>query len=87
MVKDPDSGKRLSHPNPEREWQTVEILAMVPGALSRYRKNARPNPSKSAASTATLAVWFASVRRMWDRHVNERQGQNGAYQDPLLGSK
>src|SRR5215467_14408462 len=46
MVKDPDSGNRLSHPNPERECQTMEILdlAIVPEALfaeARYRKNAR----------------------------------------------
>ncbi len=46
MVKDPDSGKRLSRPNPEREWQSVGIpdLAIVPEALfaeAQCRKDAR----------------------------------------------
>ena len=46
MVKDPDSGKRLSRPNPESEWQSVEIpdLAIVPGSVfeeAQLRKKAR----------------------------------------------
>jgi DNA invertase Pin-like site-specific DNA recombinase len=46
MVKDPDSGKRLSRPNPESEWQSVETsdLAIVSGSLfeeAQRRKKAR----------------------------------------------
>jgi site-specific DNA recombinase len=46
MVKDPDSGKRLSRPNPESEWQSVETsdLAIVSGSLfeeAQQRKKAR----------------------------------------------
>lgn len=36
-----------------------------------------PDASESAASTAAHAVWFAPVRRVWGRDVNERQGQIG----------
>jgi site-specific DNA recombinase len=53
MVKDPDSGKRLSRPNPEREWQSVEIpdLAIVPGSLfeevqRRKKARGRTHPSQ-----------------------------------------
>lgn len=46
MVKDPDSGKRLSRPNAKGEWQTVETpdLAIISGALfenAQCRKKAR----------------------------------------------
>jgi site-specific DNA recombinase len=46
MVKDPDSGKRLSRPNAKAEWQTTEVpdLAIIPRALfetARARKIAR----------------------------------------------
>src|SRR5262249_45673102 len=35
MVKDPDTGKRVSRPNPPAEWQTVAVpdLAIVPAEL------------------------------------------------------
>jgi site-specific DNA recombinase len=46
MVKDPDSGKRLSRPNPKGEWQTAETpdLAIISGTLfedAQCRKKAR----------------------------------------------
>lgn len=35
MVKDPDTGKRVSRPNPESEWKTVEVpeLRIIPDEL------------------------------------------------------
>ncbi|MER9559656.1 recombinase family protein [Mesorhizobium sp. M0323] len=46
MVKDPDTGKRISRPNPRGEWQTVEVpdLAIISPELfeaARARKKAR----------------------------------------------
>ncbi len=46
MVKDPDTGKRISRPNPKSEWQTAEVpeLAIVPRDLfeaAQARKKAR----------------------------------------------
>ncbi|MER8370709.1 recombinase family protein [Mesorhizobium sp. M1378] len=46
MVKDPDSGKRVSRPNPKSEWRTIEVpdLAIVSPDLfeaARERKKAR----------------------------------------------
>ncbi|TGQ32437.1 recombinase family protein [Mesorhizobium sp. M00.F.Ca.ET.216.01.1.1] len=46
MVKDPDSGKRVSRPNPKGEWRTVEVpdLAIISPELfeaARERKKAR----------------------------------------------
>ena len=46
MVKDPDSGKRLSRPNPKSDWQTSNVpeLAIIPRELfeaAQRRKEAR----------------------------------------------
>ncbi|MER8709206.1 recombinase family protein [Mesorhizobium sp. M1088] len=46
MVKDPDTGKRISRPNPRGEWQAVEVpdLAIISPELfeaARARKKAR----------------------------------------------
>jgi site-specific DNA recombinase len=46
MVKDPDSGKRLSRPNPKADWQITEVpdLAIIPKTLfeaAHARKIAR----------------------------------------------
>jgi hypothetical protein len=29
MVKDPDTGKRLSRPNPKNEWQTADVICAL----------------------------------------------------------
>ena len=34
MVKDPDTGKRVSHPNPPDQWE----IALHPTALTRYEQ-------------------------------------------------
>ena len=46
MVKDPDTGKRISRPNPQREWQVTDTpdLAIIPPELfeaAQKRKEAR----------------------------------------------
>jgi site-specific DNA recombinase len=46
MVKDPDTGKRISRPNPKSEWQTADVpdLAIIPRELfevAQKRKEAR----------------------------------------------
>jgi len=93
MVKDPDSGNRLSHPNPERECQTMEILdlAIVPEALfaeARYRKNARgrthPNQQRRPRHLLSGLLQCGACGAGMS---TKGKGQNGAYQDPLLGSK
>jgi site-specific DNA recombinase len=52
MVKDPDTGKRLSWPNPKSEWRTAEVphLAIVSADLfeaaqKRRQERARTHPS------------------------------------------
>ncbi|WP_258769972.1 recombinase family protein [Bradyrhizobium arachidis] len=53
MVKDPDSGKRLSRPNPNSEWQVAGVphLAIVNPGYSQLLSNA-----KKRAVTPTPAI-------------------------------
>jgi site-specific DNA recombinase len=62
MVKDPDTGKRVSRPNPPQEWQIVEVpdLAIVPrelfdAAQNRKAKNKGRHCSKQQAPKRLLS--------------------------------
>ena len=52
MIKDPDTGRRLSRPNPESEWEVNEVpeLRLVPDelwVLAQGRRLARPSPAEA----------------------------------------
>jgi site-specific DNA recombinase len=62
MIKDPDTGKRVSRPNPKSEWQTADVpeLAIVPRELfetAQKRKKARSatHPSQQRRSRYLLS--------------------------------
>jgi DNA invertase Pin-like site-specific DNA recombinase len=79
MVKDPDTGKRLSRPNAKNDRQTADVpdLRIVSQELfdaAQSRKQARQYPSEPTAAAAPHAVGSPPLRSMRFRDVNERQG-------------
>ncbi len=74
MVKDPDTGKRISRPNPEREWHAANVsdLAIIPRdlfELAQRRKKARriahPNeqrrPKHMLSGLLRCGAWGAGM--------------------------
>jgi DNA invertase Pin-like site-specific DNA recombinase len=76
MVKNPDTGRRVSRPNLKEVWHTAEVpdLAIVPGE----------DPAARATPPAPYAVWPSQVRLLRCRHGNQRQGQVRPHPRPLL---
>ena len=82
MVKDPDTGRRVSRPNLESEWKTAEVpeLAIVSRDYSRLHKRRRQARSALIqASNAGLsnAVGVIAMRGLWGRHVNNGRDKSG----------
>ncbi|WP_349510006.1 hypothetical protein [Bradyrhizobium sp. Ghvi] len=52
MVKDPDTGKRLSRPNPRKEWQSIDVpqLRIIEHSLGSIRAR----PEAAACSNRSL---------------------------------
>ena len=79
MIKDPDTGKRLSRPNAKNGWQTADVpdLRIISQKLfddAHSRKQARDYPPEPSAAAAPHAVRSPPLRSMRFRDVNQRQG-------------
>ena len=90
MVKNPDTGKRLSRPNPREEWQTVPAphLRIIDDDTwarvheRKIRKSASYDPHE--APPRAFAFWLAAMwmLRVW--HVSPRSRQNRQDPHPML---
>src|SRR5450631_723423 len=89
MVKDPDTGKRLSRPNAKKDWQTADVpeLRIVSQELfnaAQSRKQARghTHPNKQRRSRHMLSGTLRCGA--CGAGIHQREGQVGAHSYPLF---
>jgi hypothetical protein len=89
MVKDLDTGKRVSRPNPQADWQIVEVpdLAIIPreqfDAAQGVKRKKQVSSFQPATGAKTPVIWLAALRSVWWRHVEQRRGQDRPRACPL----
>ena len=87
MVKDPDTGKRLSRPNAKKDWQTADVPELRTRTVQRCAKSktsAWPYAPEQATATTSHVVGYAPVWCVWCWNVHQREGQVGAHSYPLF---
>jgi DNA invertase Pin-like site-specific DNA recombinase len=86
FVKDPDTGKRVSRVNPQKEWQVVEVpdLAIIDqktfdAVQARKQERAAVHPSHQRRSKHLLS----GLLRIW--HGLLQEGPEGPHPHPVFG--
>lgn len=82
MIKDPNTGKRVSLPRPESKRHYAEIpeLEIVPPALfdaeqAQLEARSKPGGTRQAAAAPAPPIRPYQVRSLWPRHVCGGCGQ------------
>lgn len=83
MVKDPDTGQRVSRPNPRSEWQVTEVphLAIISKELfeaAQARRQARrTTPPKPTATTPAYVVGPSPLWCVWSGMSTNGKDKSG----------
>ena len=79
MIKDPDTGKRLSRPNAKNDWQTTDvpdlrIISQKVFDAAQNRKQARGKTPQTISGGRATCCRASSAAEHAVRDVNQRQG-------------